>query len=342
MLASLPGAYNKVTVVHRNTAAPVVCRYGVCTVKALYRHGHRCYACRAGQSGRVISSRRIPLFLARSKLFVPGARPELFPKAAASAADALSFDLEDSVASDRKVAAREAVTAWLRERAPDISQTVIVRVNGLDSGLFAADVQALADCGVNLINVPKLESAEQTRRALALIPREIPILANIESPKGLRLTAEIATADPRVAGLQVGFVDLFAQCGIDSRDQAAKQAIRLAVRLAAAEAGIPVHDGAFGDVKNLEGFRAEAESARALGFAGKSCIHPAQIAVANEVFSPAAEEIARAEQIAAAALQRGEGAFMLEGQMIDKPVLERARAIIRLAESRKALADTRN
>ena len=342
MLASLPDTYKKVTVLHGNTAREAICRYGVCTVKVLYGHRVRCYSCRAGESRRVISSRRIPLFLVRSKLFVPGARPELFPKAAASAADALSFDLEDSVAADRKVAARETVAAWLRERSPEISQTVIVRVNGLDSGLFAADVQALADCGVDVVNVPKLESADQTRRALALIPEEISILANIESPKGLRLAAEIATADPRVAGLQVGFVDLFAQCGIDSRDAAAKQSIRLAVRLAAAEAGIPAHDSAFADVKNLEGFRAEAESARALGFAGKTCIHPTQIAVANEVFSPAAEEIARAEQVAAAALQRGEGAFMLEGQMIDKPILERARAIIRLAGSRKMLVETKN
>lgn len=275
----------------------------------------------------------------RSKLFVPGSRPELFAKAAASGADALSFDLEDSVAMDRKAEARQAVSAFLRERAADRCQTMLVRVNGLGSGLFAADVAALAGSGVDIINVPKVGSPDDVRRALDVISGDIKILANIETPKGLRLAAEIATTDARIAGLQVGFIDLFSQCGIDSREIAAKYSIRLAVRLAAAEAGIAVFDSAFADVKNLEGFRAEAEAARSLGFSGKSCIHPAQVAIANQVFAPSTDEIARAEEILAAVRERGQGVFLLDGQMIDKPILERARAVVRLAESLKARAE---
>ncbi len=275
----------------------------------------------------------------RSKLFVPGSRPDLFPKALASGADALSFDLEDSVAMDRKAEARQAVSEFLRERAADQFLTKLVRVNGLGSGLFAADVAALEGSGVDIINVPKVESRKDIQQALDLIPGDIKILANIETPKGLRLAAEIAMADARIAGLQVGFLDLFSQCGIDSREAAAKYSIRLSVRLAAAEAGIAVFDSAFAEVEDLEGFRAEAEAARSLGFSGKSCIHPAQVAIANQVFAPSTDEIARAEEILVAMRERGEGVFLLDGQMIDKPILERARAVMRLAESLKARAE---
>ena len=288
---------------------------------------------------RVPSLHNIPLSVMRSKLFVPGSRPELFAKAVASGADALSFDLEDSVAMDRKAEARQAVSEFLRERAADQFPTMLVRVNGLGSGLFAADVAALEGSGVDIINVPKVESREDIRQALDLIPGDIKILANIETPKGLRLAAEIAMADARIAGLQVGFLDLFSQCGIDSREAAARYSIRLSVRLAAAEAGIAVFDSAFAEVKDLEGFRAEAEAARSLGFSGKSCIHPAQVAIANQVFAPSTDEIARAEEILLAMRERGEGVFLLDGQMIDKPILERARAVVRLAESLKARAE---
>jgi citrate lyase subunit beta/citryl-CoA lyase len=281
---------------------------------------------------------RIRFSLIRSKLFVPGSRPELFPKAAASEADALSFDLEDSVPEHGKAQAREAVAGFLRERGSEIRQAVIVRVNGLGSGLFAADVLALEGCRVDVVNVPKVESADDVRRALDAIPAGVAMLANIETPKALRLAAEIATADPRVAGLQVGFLDLFSQCGIDAGETAAKYSIRLAVRLAAAEAGIAVFDSAFADVKNPDGFRAEAEAARRLGFTGKSCIHPSQIAAANEVFAPRLDEIARSERIVSAARERGEGVFLLDGQMIDKPVLDRARIVLHMAETLKSRA----
>ena len=254
---------------------------------------------------------RISISLVRSKLFVPGSRAELFSKAVASAADAVSFDLEDSVAPGQKSQAREAVAEFLRTHGAEISQAVIVRVNGLASGLFAADVAALAGCKVDMINVPKVESAEDVRRAQALLPVGAAILANIETPKAVRLAAEIANAG--VAALQVGFVDLFSQCGIDPGESAAKYAIRLAVKLAAAEAGSLVFDSAFTEIKNPDGFRAEAEAARRLGFTGKSCIHPSQIAIANQVFSPSASEIANAQNIVAVAEQKSDGAFMLDG-----------------------------
>ena len=117
---------------------------------------------------------------------------------------------------------------------------------------------------------------------------------------GLRLAAEIAAADPRVAGLQIGFADLFEPLGIDRRDAAAVQQVQLAVRLAAGEAGVLAYDAAFADVNDAEGFRREAEVARRLGFIGKSCIHPSQVPIANAVFRPSEAEIAQALRVVAA------------------------------------------
>jgi citrate lyase subunit beta/citryl-CoA lyase len=194
--------------------------------------------------------------------------------------------------------------------------------------------------GLDIINLPKVESADQINMAVDEISRiersqgltkEIGILANIETPKGLRLAYEIATADPRVMGLQIGFTDFSRICGIDSRDKTALNSVRLSVRFAAAEADIVTFDGAFLDVKSPDLFRANAEEARDLGFVGKSCIHPTQVPIANEVFSPDAGDVARAESILAAAaenVQAGVGAFLHEGKMIDAPVISRARALV--------------
>ncbi len=274
---------------------------------------------------------RIPFSAIRSKLFVPGSRSELFQKAVASDADALSFDLEGSVAAEGKTRAREAVSGFLRENAI-VRQCVIVRVNGISSGWFEHDVEALAGCPVDCFNVPKVESAKDVHSALSALGGKTKILANIETPRAVRQAAEIAAAGARVAGLQIGFVDLFSQFGIDPGEAAAKYSIRLAVRLAAAEAGIAVFDSAFASLQDAAGFRTEAESARRLGFTGKSCIHPSQVAIANEVFAPSRAEIARAQRILEAALAHADTVFQFDGQMIDKPVLDRARDLLRAAE----------
>ena len=139
-------------------------------------------------------------------------------------------------------------------------------------------------------------------------------------------------------GLQIGYADLLEPCGIARSDSAALAYVRLAVRLAAAEAGVAAYDGAFAAVKDVEGYRAECRAAKQHGFAGKSCIHPSQIAVANEIFMPDAGEIAWARKVVAAAAEadaRGIGAYLVEGHMIDKPFVERARAVVELANRTK-------
>jgi citrate lyase subunit beta/citryl-CoA lyase len=277
----------------------------------------------------------------RSKLFVPGARPELFANALVSAADAISIDLEDSVQESRKDAARRDAAAFLgSEPARAAAKVLLVRINALGTPHFEADLMALAGTGVALINLPKVEAAADIRSAVAMLERvesargvvePIRLLATIETPRGLRLAAEIASAHPRVAGLQLGLADLFAPLGIDRRNSAGVHAAMFAVRVAAGEAGIFACDGAYPDIGDLDAFRAEAEVAHRLGYVGKSCIHPTQIAIANEVFRASDAEIAHARRVVAfarSAAGREAGVFVVDGKMIDLPLLRRAEAIV--------------
>lgn len=281
----------------------------------------------------------------RSKLFVPASRPELFEKALASAADALSFDLEDSVSPARKPEAREALRALLVSPAMrEHGKVLIVRVNALDTPWFADDIAAVVQPGLDYVNLPKPESADDVRAAAAAIERAerangvsrpVKLLLNVESPRALREAATLAAAHARVAGLQLGLGDLFEPLGIARRDPAAVQQAMFSLRLAAGEAGVFAYDSAFANIKDAEGFRAEAELARALGFLGKSCIHPSQIALANDVFRPSDEEIAHALRVVEAARNAerdGVGAYVVDGKMIDAPFVERARALVQSAE----------
>ncbi|CAN7578028.1 CoA ester lyase [Variovorax sp. LjRoot84] len=277
----------------------------------------------------------------RSKLFVPGSRPELFPKALDGPADALSFDLEDAVAEDRKAEARTQVGALLRSAAAQASgKTLIVRVNAIDTPHFEADVAAVACEGLHLLNLPKAESIEQVMAAVAAletaerangVTRPARLLLNVESPRGLRQAAAMAQAHARVAGLQLGFGDLFEPLGIARRDIANVHAAMFAMRLAAGEAGVFAYDSAFADVKDAEGYLAEAEMARRLGYLGKSCIHPSQVALAHQVFCPSEADIARALRVTEAAREaqaRGVGAYLVDGRMVDAPFVHSAEAIV--------------
>ncbi|MDR3669908.1 MAG: CoA ester lyase [Holophaga sp.] len=274
----------------------------------------------------------------RSKLFVPGSRPELFPKATASAADCLSFDLEDAVAKDRKVEARGLLAAFLRDLPAGLGKVVVVRVNAVGTPYFQADMEAVAGPRLDMINLPMVEEPGTVLEAAALLDRldpagRIRLLVNIETPKSLRNAAALAGAHPRVAGLQIGYADLLEPCGVDRSDQAALAYIRMAVRLAAAESGVAAYDGAYAVVKNPDAYRAECEAAKRHGFAGKSCIHPTQIAIANQAFMPKPAEIEHARRVVAAAAEaqaKGVGAFLVDGQMIDEPFLASARAIVAL------------
>jgi citrate lyase subunit beta/citryl-CoA lyase len=273
----------------------------------------------------------------RSKLFVPGTRPDLFPKAFASAADAISLDLEDAVAEGDKDRARSEVAAFLRsEAARASSKQWIVRCNAPESAHFEADVEALLGTGLDQLNIPKLRGeahARETLERLADIERRhgaepaFGVLANVETPGALIEAAGIATAGARIRGLQLGLADLFEELGIARDDAANVHAVLFQLRLAAGRAGLPVVDGAYPDLRDVEGFEAEARMARRLGFAGKSCIHPSQIAVANRVFAPTEQELAWARRVLEAAVGQP-GVFVLDGRMIDRPFIKRAEQLL--------------
>jgi citrate lyase beta subunit len=280
----------------------------------------------------------------RSKLFVPGSRPELFAKAVASQADAISIDLEDAVEESRKVEARAAVSSFLNSRQPGADgKVMIVRVNAPSTPHFDADLQAIVGPALDLANLPMAESPQDVSAAAEAfscierargIEKPIGLLVNIETPRALRLAAEIAKAAPRVVGLQLGFGDLFEPLGIDRSHAAAVEQVQLTLRLAAGEAGVWAYDSAYANVKDVDGYRREAEIARRLGFVGKSCIHPSQIALANEVFRPTDREIAHALRVVAAseeAKRKGIGAYMVDGRMVDAPFARRAEDIVALA-----------
>jgi citrate lyase subunit beta/citryl-CoA lyase len=280
----------------------------------------------------------------RSKLFVPASRPELFAKALASAADAISFDLEDAVEESSKPAARTALQTLFKQNLSAHHKLIVVRINAIDTPHFAADLDSIVSTAMHIVNIPMVEDPDTVRAVAAELERlekarglarPIGILVNIESPKGLRRAAELACAHPRVVGLQIGFGDLFAPLGIVSCEPSALQAVRVAVRFAAGEAGIHAYDGAFVDIKNPEAFKLDAQAAQRLGFAGKSCIHPTQIALANEVFRPSDAAIAHAVKVLEETrkkLAEGVGAFVVDGRLIDGPFITEAEHTVALAK----------
>ena len=281
----------------------------------------------------------------RSKLFVPGSRPALFAKALAGDADLLSFDLEDAVAGDDKASARAEVAAFLRS-APHraVGKQVVVRVNAWNTSAWEDDLRAILPLDIDLLNLPKIESADQLRQAVSEIDAiearlgvriAVGLLVNIETPRALRHAAKIANAHPRVRGLQLGLGDLFEPHGIRRTDLRNVHAAQYALRMAAAEAGAFAYDAAFPGLEDEAGFKAEADSARALGFAGKSCVHPRQVAWANAVFAPSEEDIEAARRTVQKAAEAGEGAFAVDGRMVDAPFLARARAVLAFVDREK-------
>jgi citrate lyase subunit beta/citryl-CoA lyase len=277
---------------------------------------------------------------ARSLLFVPATSERKIDRAFASAADGVIIDLEDAVAVAEKPAARRALGAILSipRRLP-----VYVRVNATSTPFCFQDILAVTVAGIAGVVLPKAESADemktidwlmtQLENERGLAARSCPVMPIIETARGLTSVDAIATATPRIKRLLFGAVDLAADMAIDLDDDGgaiaqARFAIARASRAASLE---PPFDTAFVDIKDGERLRASAERARALGFSGKACIHPAQIDIVNQVFTPSADELERAARIVAAferAEASGHAAVALDGQMIDYPVVEKARRLL--------------
>lgn len=270
--------------------------------------------------------------LARSWLYVPGARPELFAKAVAGPADALVIDLEDAVPPDRKTAARAVAAELLSE---PVGKPVWVRVNAIDSPWCEADVETLAAVGAAGIRIPKCESPDEVRSIAArLAGADVPLHPLIESALGVERAYAIATASDRVALLGLGEADLAAS--LRTRDDAGLAYPRSRIVTAARAAGLPspvqsVHPR-LGDP---QGLRRSTLAGRGLGFFGRSVIHPEQIEIVNEVFTPAEAEVAAARELLAeaeSAAAAGRSAFVVGGdRFVDPAVVESARWTLAVA-----------
>lgn len=258
----------------------------------------------------------------RSWLFVPGDRPERFDKAVASGADMVVLDLEDAVRAEAKDAARETIAGWLTQ-----GSRVAVRINGIGTRWHADDVALLQSPGIVAVLLPKAEQAEALKSFAAALPDSVVIVPLIETALGIWNARELAAA-PGVARMAFGSVDFQLDCGMDGNPQSLLYArSRLVLTSAIARIAPPV-DGVTLRLDDIKQLRSDVAAARSLGFGGKLCIHPSQVAHVNAGFQPDADALARARKIVDAAMTSGRGAFRLDGQLIDEPVIEQAKRIL--------------
>ena len=258
---------------------------------------------------------------AASYLFVPATRLDRVEKARGSAAHEVVVDLEDAVADDDKAAARQALAG-----IPD-GRPIHVRVNGRTTPHHGDDLRAAAELpSVSAVVVPKVESPDDVTAVSSRLPTSIAVLALVETARGI--TRADAIAASAVARIVFGSADYLADIGArPGREVLAYPRSRLVVASRAAGLPAPV-DGPTLTTGDEDQVRDDAEAARALGMGAKLCIHPAQLAVVNEVFRPTDEERRWAEAVLAAAAAQGGGAFSFDGSMVDEPVLLRARRLL--------------
>jgi len=283
----------------------------------------------------------------RSLLFVPADGGSKLDKAMVSGADAVIIDLEDSIASERKDIARAAALEFLKRASAAIQRPrLLVRVNGLDTGMTDADLDAIVSGKPDAIVFPKAEGATSVihldakltaREAIAGLPEgHIKILAQaVETAAGLFTAGTFRGASSRLIGLTWGPEDLSVELGAaTSRDVEGDltdpyRLARSVCLYAAASAKLPAIETVYVDFRNSEGLRRDSEVARRDGFTGRLAIHPAQVPVINEVFTPTMAEIEKAKAVIAAfAAQPGAGAVGIEGKMYDRPHLARAQALL--------------
>jgi len=282
--------------------------------------------------------------LRRTMLFVPGNNPAMVKDAHIYGSDSLIFDLEDSVSPGEKDAARLLVRCSLE--ALDYGPTErVVRINALDTPWAGEDIRAMVAAGIEVVRLPKTESAEDIRKLEGLVAEaertfgrpagSVRLMAALESPLAVINAYEIAKASPRMVAIALSAED-YVTCLKTTRS---REGVELAeargrIVIAAKAAGIMAIDTVFSDVADEEGFAKEVALVKQMGFDGKSVINPSQIPVVHAAYRPRKEEVLKARRILQAAEEaeaRGSGVTSLDGKMIDKPIVERARRVLELA-----------
>jgi len=286
----------------------------------------------------------------RSLLFAPGNHPRKVEKVFELQADAVLLDLEDAVANNEKVATRAPVLAALQQhhsRRGKAGSLGFVRVNALDTEFGFADLQHMVASGVDGIVLPKVEDGRQLfaaqwmisglERERGLTPDSIELIPIVETARGLRAIDDICSACTRVRRIAFGAGDYTTDMNMDwSNDEFEFEHARTAIAVACRAAGLePPLDTVWIEIKDESGFERSCERARKLGYQGKMCIYPPQVEVANRVFSPTAEQLAKAKQIVAAfekAEREGSASIQIDGHFIDYPIVEKARRVVALAQ----------
>lgn len=284
--------------------------------------------------------------LRRTMMFVPGNNPGLMADAHIYGPDALMFDLEDSVKLSEKDSARFLVYQALKTiDYGDIEK--VVRVNPLNTPYGKADIEAMVFAGADIIRLPKSETAQdvidvdewitECEKKAGLEHGSIGMMAAIESGLGILNVLSIAQASPRLIGIAIGAEDFVTDLKTTRSPEGSELfTARSMLVFAARAAGIAVLDTVFADVNDDEGFRREVEIIKQLGFDGKSVINPRQIGPVVEIFTPTVKEIEHAERVVEAikeAEEKGLGVISLNGKMIDKPVVDRALRVLKMAEA---------
>ena len=272
----------------------------------------------------------------RSFIFAPGLQPEMFPKALKSGADIVCIDLEDAIAPKHKDISRERTMALFAEEQADDNVERMVRINCTRTPEGMADLQAIV-AGPNrppAIMLPKVKSPDEIRALDELFDEndvEIRLHVIIETNHGLEAAYEIAQASDRLDAMFFGGVDMAAELRARN-DWLNLLYARSRIVHAAAGAEVDVIDVPYLDLEDLSGMRREAEAARDLGFSGKGSIHPKQIPILNEVFSPSPDEVAHAQKIVDAFANAETGLVVVDGKLIEKPVLRSMHRTLAVAE----------
>jgi citrate lyase subunit beta/citryl-CoA lyase len=282
-------------------------------------------------------------------MFVPGHRQRMIDKALALNADAIMLDIEDGVAPNEKDTARKNIGESLGREKTAAAPARYVRINAIGHARMDADLEAVVRPGLEGLVCPKVDTVEEVRSVDAILNDKEPknklakgivkLLIAIESPKGLLNAPAIATASPRVCGLLFGAEDFGREIGLPTvRQGEARDLIyaRSAMVVAAAAAHVQAIDGVWVDLNDGAGLIDFATQSRRLGFSGMSCIHPSQVDAINATFSPTVEEIDYCQRVLQAfeeANARGDGSIAFGGQLIDRPIIERARRTLDMARS---------
>ena len=271
----------------------------------------------------------------RSFIFTPGLRPEMFPKALATGADIVCVELEDGIAPKDKAAARANAMTLFESPQADDGVERIVRINSLREGFGIADVQAVlaTDTPPPALMMPKVRRPDEVAMLDNLLSErghDTRLHVIIETNAGLEAAYDIAHCSPRIDAMFFGGVDMAAELRCRNEWEPLLYA-RSRVVHAAASAGLDVIDVPYLDLEDLDGMKRAATQARDLGFSGKGAVHPRQIEVLNAVFTPSADRIARARRIIAEFEAADTGLVVIDGKLIEKPVLREMHRIVAIA-----------